>query len=89
MRAVLFACLLGSVLSLGQVSSSEAQDPSYLILRAPAAPHPHHPRHGQYPGQGYGVQTRTYAYGWFGVPPRRHWSRHFGYYRNYTEWSAR
>jgi hypothetical protein len=35
------------------------------------------------------LNAQPYAYGWFGVQPRRHWSRHFGYYRTYTEWSAK
>lgn len=33
-------------------------------------------------------QVRSgYAYGWFGVAARRHPERHFGYHRNYTQWS--
>lgn len=68
---------------------AEARHPSYLILRGPVAPLPHQPSYGYYPGYGYGVETRTYSYGWFGAKPRPQWSRHFGHYRNYTEWSAR
>jgi hypothetical protein len=30
-----------------------------------------------------------YAYGWFGANPRVHATRHFGYYKLYTEWSWR
>ncbi len=65
------------------------QHPSYLLLRTPAAPTHHRPTYGYYPGYGFGVESRSYSYGWFGVRPRRHWTRHFGYYQNYTEWSAR
>lgn len=35
------------------------------------------------------VNTPRYAYGWFGVQPRHHWSRHFGFYRDYTQWKAK
>ena len=31
----------------------------------------------------------AYAYGWFGVKPRRHKGVHHGYYNNYTQWSYR
>jgi hypothetical protein len=89
MKSILLACILAALLMLSTARTSEAQEPSYLILRAPVAPQPHHPRHGYYPGYGYGVETRAYSYGWFGAQPHRQWSRHFGHYRNYTEWSAR
>ena len=36
----------------------------------------------------YDARTSGYAYGFFGVAPRSHASRHFGYYRNYTQWST-
>lgn len=89
MRSIRRACILAALMILGVVSASEAQPPAYLILRAPATPQPHHPDSRSYPGYGFGVETRTYSYGWFGAKPRPQWSRHFGYYRNYTEWSAR
>ena len=40
---------------------------------------------------GYAVPSakRTYAYGWFGVKPRRHKSVHHGYYNHRTDWSCR
>ena len=88
MRSIQLACILAGLMIVSAAHTSEAQQPSYLILRAPA-PRPHHPSHGYYPGYGYGVETRTYSYGWFGAKPHPQWSRHFGYYRNYTEWSAR
>ncbi len=31
----------------------------------------------------------SFAYGWFGVKPRRHKGVHYGYYNNYTQWSNR
>ncbi|MBP89122.1 MAG: hypothetical protein CMJ64_20800 [Planctomycetaceae bacterium] len=89
MRSIQLALILAALLIAGAAQTSEAQHPSYLILRAPVAPQPHHPSYGYYPGYGYDVETRTYSYGWFGAKPRPQWSRHFGYYRNYTEWSAR
>jgi len=59
------------------------------MLRGPVAPRSHQPHYGYQPGHGYAVETQTYSYGWFGAKPKPQWSRHFGYYRNYTEWSAR
>jgi hypothetical protein len=53
--------------------------PSYLIL-APASGASHLAPTG----------TPRYAYGWFGVPPRKtNWTRHFGYCRNYTQWKVK
>jgi hypothetical protein len=64
---------------VGDVAAAE-QAP-YVILGPPSA----------HAAGNYGIRVTapTYAYGWFGVQPRRHWSRHFGYYRNYTQWSGR
>ena len=67
----------------------EATHPSYMILRGPVAPNRHQTSTGYYPGYGYAVEPRAYSYGWFGAKPAKQWTRHFGYYRNYTEWSAR
>lgn len=69
--------------------TAQAQAPPYLVLRAPAAPTHHAPSYNRYPGQAIGVTTQAYSYGWFGAQPRQHWSRHFGYYRNYTQWSGK
>ena len=88
----LFLCMFFAAASAVAPAVSQempAPRPSYLILRVPAAPAPHGLAHGHYPGNGVAVEATPYAYGWFGVQPRRHWSRHFGYYREYTEWSAR
>ncbi len=71
------------------VGTIQAGPPPYLVLRTPSAPVPHQPTYDQYPGVGYGVATQSYSYGWFGAQPRQHWSRHFGYYRNYTQWSGK
>ncbi len=74
-----------------QADSATAQPPQYLVLEAPAvtAPDSRHPGPGYYPGVGRDVSTQAYAYGWYGVTPRKRWSRQFGYYRNYTQWSRR
>lgn len=85
--AIALITIFSTLLLAGQYA--EARHPSYLVLRGPTAPLPHQPSYGYYPGYGYGVQTQMYSYGWFGQKPRPQWSRHFGYYRNYTEWSAR
>jgi hypothetical protein len=69
-----------------QPPAAQAGPPSYLLLRTPEDPGPHH--HPGYPATvTYDVRAYPYAYGWFGVAHRSHASRHFGYYRNYTQWS--
>ena len=87
-RRVVSTILAGLFLSVF-IGTTEAEPPPYLLLRTPSAPVPHQPTYNHYPGLGYGVSTQAYSYGWFGAPPRQHWSRHFGYYRNYTQWSAK
>ncbi len=62
--------------------------PAYLILRTPKMNAIDKSR-GWYPADPYRVTTQAYAYGWFGAEPRMHWTRHFGYYQTYTEWSGR
>jgi len=90
-RPILCAAVLTLVAAAGSAERAFAQSPPYVVLRTPAV----RTGHGQPAppiGNGpviYPVKTRTYAYGWFGVQPRRHWSRHFGYYRNYTQWTRR
>jgi hypothetical protein len=85
-RVIVVAFATISALAVLSASAS-ATPPTYLILRAPTASHEHRPVYN--PGYGYGVQTPRYSYGWFGAHPHPQWSRHFGFYRNYTEWSAR
>ncbi|MEO8165610.1 MAG: hypothetical protein ABI619_09455, partial [Betaproteobacteria bacterium] len=82
------AVLIG-LLAAMMTANAQASHPSYLILRGPVASNPHHTDQGYYPGYGYAVQPQAYSYGWFGAEPRRQWTHHNGYYRNYTEWSAR
>ncbi len=66
-----------------------AEYPTYVTLRTPAAQSLPQTTFGCNPGREQRVPTQAYAYGWFGAQPRQHWSRHFGYYRNYTEWSVK
>jgi hypothetical protein len=86
-KSVFLAALFGLVVSCGR--TVEARHPAYLVLRGPSAPTRHHPTYGYHPGRPVYLETRAYAYGWFGVKPRRHYSRHTGYFGNYREWSAR
>ena len=82
------AALLSALVLAGTFASSVATagPPSYLLLRQPESPGPHY--HPGYPAAvSYDVRAYPYAYGWFGVAPRSHASRHFGYYRTYTQWS--
>ena len=63
-----------------------AGPPSYLLLRDPESPGPK--LQPGYPGStSYDVRSYGYAYGYFGVAPRSHASRHFGINRTYTQWS--
>lgn len=66
---------------------ASAAPPTYRILRRSESPGKHHQL-----GKPAAVMTESrttgYAYGYFGAPPRSHASRHFGYYRTYTQWST-
>jgi len=63
-----------------------AGPPAYLVLRREESPGKyHHPGHAD--AALYDARTSGYAYGWFGAAPRSHGSRHFGYYRTFTQWS--
>jgi hypothetical protein len=66
-----------------------AGEPQYLIPRTTPRVITHHPLPEAKAATGQMLEAQPYAYGWFGAQPRRHWSRHFGYYRTYTEWSAK
>jgi len=66
--------------------SAWAGPPAYLLLRRPESPGQHYAA-GYPDAASYDVRTSGYAYGYFGVAPRTHASRHFGYYRAYTQWS--
>jgi len=65
----------------------QAGPPAYLVLRRPESP-AGHLRPGYYDAAMYDARTSGYAYGYFGVAPRSHASRHFGYYRTYSQWSV-
>jgi hypothetical protein len=78
------AALAGEVVSASKPAI--AGPPAYLVLRRPESPgRYHHPGHAD--AAFYDARTSGYAYGWFGAAPRSHGSRHFGYYRTYTQWS--
>jgi hypothetical protein len=53
---------------------AEAEHPQYLILTPMNY------------GYGQPVTGSTYAYGWFGVAPRRHFTFHWDYYNNRWMW---
>jgi hypothetical protein len=74
-------------LAVALASSATAGPPSYLILRRSESPGNRYAP-GYYDAAMYDARTSGYAYGFFGVAPRSHASRHFGYYRNYTQWSV-
>jgi len=82
-------CLLAvalAVLCWNLAAAAWATPPGYLVLRRSESPGPQF--HRGYPDASlYDARTRGYAYGWFGAAPRSHASRHFGFYRTYTQWS--
>jgi len=81
-RIAVFAALL-----IGSSSAARAAPPSYLLLRRVESPGKHH-QPGHADAAMYDARTSGYAYGHFGAAPRSHASRHFGYYRTYTQWSV-
>jgi hypothetical protein len=85
---ILAAALLVSTLGAAFSGSALAGYPPYLILQTPPSG-PRQVPQGSNPGIAHGVSTPAYSYGYFGVQPRKHVSRHYGYYRNYTEWSCK
>ncbi len=90
MRTLRAALLLALIFAGHPCPGARGSHPSYLILQGPTVPTPHRPvNRGYYPAHGYAVEPRAYSYGWFGAQPQPQWSRHFGFYRSYTEWSAR
>lgn len=64
-----------------------AGPPAYLILRRVESPGTNYSR-GHTDAVMYDARTSGYAYGFFGAAPRSHASRHFGYYRTYTQWAT-
>ena len=73
--------------STNAASTAVAGPPAYLLLRRAESPGNHYAP-GHYDAALYDARTSGYAYGFFGAAPRSHASRHFGYYRNYTQWST-
>jgi hypothetical protein len=67
-----------AVLLLATPNLLSAGGPSYLILRQSSAR-----------PEGFAATTSRYSYGWFGAGRYRHWTRHNGYFNNYTQWSGR
>jgi len=84
-RHLLLVAVTGLLL-FASAGSALAAPPAYLLLRRQESPGQHH-RPGHADAAMYDARTSGYAYGYFGAAPRSHASRHFGYYRNYTQWS--
>jgi hypothetical protein len=86
---IYFRVLLIAVLLLGmsRCPTASAAPPAYLLLRRAESPGRHF-QPGYYDAAMYDARASGYAYGFFGVRERSHASRHFGYYRNYTQWSV-
>lgn len=84
-RRLLFVAACALLLATPS-SALRAEPPAYLLLRRVESPGKnHHPGHAD--AAMYDARTSGYAYGYFGAAPRSHASRHFGYYRTYTQWS--
>ncbi len=83
-------CMQGSSGISGSPSSSNVAPGGPSVLVGPSVPEsgrvasPGTTQNLSYPVQA--VYRTPYAYGWFGAQPDAKWSRHYGYYRNYTQW---
>lgn len=78
------SCLCaGALILLFTATVGAGQTPYRILQPAPSA------RTHRSPPPIHVLKSSTYAYGWFGTQPRTHWSRHFGFHRSYTQWSAR
>ena len=86
MKAFRFA-IVGLLAILLWCQTSSATPPAYLILRRVESPGKNYAR-GHADAALYDARTSGYAYGFFGAAPRAHASRHFGYYRTYTQWAT-
>ena len=85
-RSCLLTVFVAGLLLVAVANVSSATPPAYLVLRRQASPGQNH-RPGHADAAMYDARTSGYAYGYFGVAPRSHASRHFGYNRTYTQWS--
>ena len=88
MKSALLAVVAAAFLS-STLAAEELVAGNEVVAASVVAPPP--PRYIVLPPSGaYGSFTPSdpprYAYGWFGAQPRQTWFRHFGYYRNYTQW---
>ena len=86
LRQAVFGVLAGVLLTVGAATAVQAGPPTYLMLRRPESPGKHY-QPGYPDAAMMDARTSGYAYGFFGVAPRSHASRHFGVNRNYTQWS--
>jgi hypothetical protein len=86
LRKCLLTALVAGLLVAAVANIATATPPAYLVLRRHASPGQNH-RPGHADAAMYDARTSGYAYGYFGVAPRSHASRHFGYNRTYTQWS--
>lgn len=81
--------LAAAMLFLTRLPSAQAAEPTYLILQPPGYMVTRHGAHGVYPGQGLGVNTHAYSYGWFGATPCGPWQRHYSHNNSSRQWSWR
>lgn len=85
-----WGCLGSQLLEAGEPSFPWGQPntPAPYLRLAPRPSHHHHE-----PAAAAPVQTLPdkppYAYGWFGPESHPQWGRHFGFYRNFTQWTRR
>ena len=82
-----FHTAVAFILLAAFTTCASAGPPAYLVLRRAESPGKHH-RPGHQDTVMLAAPTSGYAYGFFGVAPRAHASRHFGINRTYTQWST-
>ena len=87
LRRAFIRLIAALALATGITTTAQAGPPTYLMLRRPESPGKHY-QPGRPDAAMRDARTSGYAYGFFGVAPRSHASRHFGVYRNFTQWSV-
>lgn len=90
MRHLLFLAALLCAISAAGAASAHGFCPLPRCAPQSAGPQPVYVIRYVH-GGGYPVcaPATGYAYGWFGVPRRRHRSTHYGHYNNFTQHSHR
>lgn len=89
-RLFMLIVVLGTVALVSPgADTARAGRPDHAARQNKTAAPPHLTIQPGRPGSTRQTPATRYAYGWFGVKPRHHCVRHFGYLRDFTQWTAR